>query len=153
MLDNLEDIKAEITTFAILQGLETNCHDDYFYILTDGKMLGNYLFEGYTDKTILDYNEKVNDFILSKVKEYSSNNLWQDIAERINDVEIVAWRQIILSALKLSSNPEQINFDNWNNYIKNHKKNLSIALNQVICETQEKTEFSSSVKIKRFKPL
>lgn len=59
MLDNLEDIKAEITTFAILQGLETNCHDDYFYILTDGKMLGNYLFEGYTDKTILDYNEKV----------------------------------------------------------------------------------------------
>ena len=100
-----------------------------------------------------DYNEKVNDFILSKVKEYSSNNLWQDIAERINDVEIVAWRQIILSALKLSSNPEQINFDNWNNYIKNHKKNLSIALNQVICETQEKTEFSSSVKIKRFKPL
>lgn len=82
MLDCLENVTSEITTFAILEGLETTYQgnlklhasnqlnilegletnyqgNDSFYTLADGKMVGNYLFDGYTDKTILSYNEEV----------------------------------------------------------------------------------------------
>lgn len=103
-----------------------------------------------------DYNERVNDFILAKVKEYSSNNLWQDIAEKINDAEIFAWEEIILTALKLSKNPNSIVPDEWNKYINQHKRNLSINLNEIIGKTQSNSDLkveNSLVKTKRFKPL
>ena len=104
-----------------------------------------------------DYNERVNDFILAKVKEYSNNQVWQDVAEEINDVEIVVWEEIILSALKISSEPENIGIDEWNKYIDNHKRNLSLNLNCIIAKTQEKHNLnigSSEVESKRrFKPL
>ena len=99
-----------------------------------------------------DYNERVNDFILAKVREYSSGNLWQYIAEKINDEEIVVWEEIILSALKISGDPSSICADNWKEYINNHVGNLSIALNRIIAETQ-KNGIDSSVAPKRFKPL
>ena len=99
-----------------------------------------------------DYNEKVNDFILSKVKEYYSNNLWQDIAEEINDTEIIVWEEIILSALKLSEKPNNINIEKWKNYINNHKKNLTINLNNIITNTHNPNR-PNNIKVKRFKPL
>jgi len=102
-----------------------------------------------------DYNERVNDFILAKVKEYSSESLWQDIAEKINDEEIVVWEKIILYALKTSSTPSNIDIGKWKNYINNHKKNLTLALNNIICKTQQsdKNDNNYKVKTKRFKPL
>lgn len=103
-----------------------------------------------------DYNERVNDFILAKVKEYASNNLWQDVAEEINAAEIVVWEKIILSALKLAENPNNISFDEWKKYIDNHKRNLSITLDQIIASTQLPKNLEvpdNSIKIRRFKPL
>ena len=103
-----------------------------------------------------DYNERVNDFILAKVKEYSSDNLWQDIAEEINDSEIVVWEEIILTALKISVSPSNINLEEWAKYINGHKRNLSIILNQIIGRTQSTDNISEKkgyAKVKRFKPL
>lgn len=100
-----------------------------------------------------DYNARVNDFILAKVKEYSSNEPWQAIAEEINDKEIVAWEEIILTALNLSINPDAIIIDNWNKYIKEHKRNLSLALNQIIEKNQQDSKSNIKTKTKRFKPL
>lgn len=103
-----------------------------------------------------DYNERVNDFILAKVKEYSSGSLWQDIAEEINDAEIVVWEEIILTALKLSEVPSNIVLDEWSTYINEHKRNLSIILNQIIGKTQSNSDLNVQnglVKTKRFKPL
>lgn len=103
-----------------------------------------------------DYNERVNDFILAKVKEYSTNSLWQDIAEEINDAEIVVWEEIILSALKSSANPSDIALEEWSEYINSHKRNLSLVLNHIIEKTQSNSDLAvenSLVKTKRFKPL
>ena len=100
-----------------------------------------------------EYNDKVNDYILAKVKEYSTDNLWQDISFEINDIEIVVWEEIILKALKLSENPNNIVLDEWNEYINQHKKNLSIFLNQIISKNQTNSVDKNIVKIKRFKPL
>lgn len=103
-----------------------------------------------------DYNERVNDFILAKVKEYSTNSLWQDIAEEINDAEIVVWEEIILSALKSSANPSDIALEEWSKYINSHKRNLSLVLNHIIEKTQSNSDLAvenSLVKTKRFKPL
>lgn len=103
-----------------------------------------------------DYNERVNDFILAKVKEYSTNSLWQDIAEEINDAEIVVWEEIILSALKSSANPSDIVLEEWSEYINSHKRNLSLVLNHIIEKTQSNSDLAvenSLVKTKRFKPL
>lgn len=103
-----------------------------------------------------DYNERVNDFILAKVKEYSTNSLWQDIAEEINDAEIVVWKEIVLSALKLSICPENIVLEEWNQYINAHTKDLSLILNSIIEKTQSNSYFdveNSLLKTKRFKPL
>ena len=103
-----------------------------------------------------DYNERVNDFILSKVKEYSTNSLWQDIAEEINDAEIVVWEEIILTALKTSSSPSNIVLEEWQEYINSHKKNLSLVLNHIIEKTQSNSDViveNSLNKTKRFKPL
>lgn len=103
-----------------------------------------------------DYNERVNDFILAKVREYSTDNLWQDIAEEINDAEIVVWEEIILTALKLSKTPSNIVLDEWSEYINQHKRNLSIILNQIIAKTQSNSDAQVEkglVKAKRFKPL
>lgn len=102
----------------------------------------------------VNYNERVNDYILAKVKEYSSDNLWQEIAEEINTQEIVVWEEIIHSALRISKNPETIILDDWKSYIENHKRNLTISLNQIIAKNQEKVGLSSnSIKARRFKPL
>lgn len=103
-----------------------------------------------------DYNERVNDFILAKVKEYSSDNLWQDIAEEINDAEIVVWEEIILNALKLSETPSNIVLYEWSKYINQHKRNLSINLNRIIEKTQSNFDVKEEKgfgKTKRFKPL
>lgn len=103
-----------------------------------------------------DYNDRVNDFILAKVKEYSSDSLWQDIAEEINDAEIVVWEEIILTALKLSETPSNIALDEWGKYINGHKRNLSIVLNQIIAKTQSNSDIKVEkglVKTRRFKPL
>ena len=100
-----------------------------------------------------DYNERVNDFILTKVKEYSSDSLWQDIAEEINDAEIVVWEEIILTALKLSKTPSNIALDEWHNYINQHKRNLTIILNKIIAKTQSNSSENVLVQTKRFKPL
>lgn len=104
-----------------------------------------------------DYNARVNDFILAKVREYSNDGLWQDIAEKVNDAEIVVWEEIILSALKISSEPNNICYEDWGKYIEEHKKNLSINLNHIIGKTQENFESrldSGNTKlIRRFKPL
>ena len=100
-----------------------------------------------------DYNDKVNDYILAKVKEYSNDYLWQDISFEINDSEIVVWEEIILKALKLSENPNNILLDEWNEYINQHKKNLSVVLNQIISKNQTNSVDKNIVKIKRFKPL
>jgi len=103
-----------------------------------------------------DYNERVNDFILAKVKEYSTNSLWQDIAEEINDAEIIVWEEIILSALKSSANPNDIALEEWSEYINSHKRNLSLVLNHIIEKTQSNSDLAvenSLVKTKRFKPL
>ena len=103
-----------------------------------------------------DYNERVNDFILAKVKEYSTNSLWQDIAEEINDAEIVVWEEIILSALKSSANPNDISLEEWSEYINSHNRNLSLVLNHIIEKTQSNSDLAvenSLVKTKRFKPL
>lgn len=98
-----------------------------------------------------EYNSKVNDFILSKVKEYKSDNVWQTIAEEINNYEIIVWEEIINNALDLSNDLENINMISWNKYIENHKRNLTIKLNEIINKTQEnKLEVSLN---KRFKPL
>lgn len=103
-----------------------------------------------------DYNERVNDFILAKVREYSSDNLWQDIAEEINDAEIVAWEIIIIAAWRLAAKPKNIVLDEWKEYINGHKKSLSLVLNQIIEKTQRNSEpnaENSLAKSKRFKPL
>lgn len=98
-----------------------------------------------------EYNSKVNDFILSKVKEYKSDNVWQTIAEEINNYEIIVWEEIINNALDLSNELENINMISWTKYIENHKRNLTIKLNEIINKTQEnKLEVSLN---KRFKPL
>ncbi len=99
-----------------------------------------------------DYNARVNDFILAKVKEYSKNQLWQDIAEEINDAEIIVWEEIILLALKLASNSETIDTDTWKQYVKKHKNDLSIILNGIIERTQLGLHVDKE-KVKRFKPL
>lgn len=98
-----------------------------------------------------EYNSKVNDFILSKVREYKSDNVWQTIAEEINDYEIIVWEEIINKALVLSNDPQSINMISWNKYIENHKRNLTIKLNEIIKKSQEnKIEVNLN---KRFKPL
>lgn len=98
-----------------------------------------------------EYNFKVNDFILHKVREYKNDNVWQTVAEEINNYEIVVWEEIIKSALELSFNYENINFSSWKKYIETHKKELSIKLNEIISKCQEnKLEVSLN---KRFKPL
>lgn len=100
-----------------------------------------------------DYNDKVNDYILAKVKEYSQNNLWQDIAEEINNEEIVAWEEIILQALSMAKMPNNINKLNWCKYTNNHKQNLTLKLNEIIARNQNNLVLDSEPKIKRFKPL
>lgn len=103
-----------------------------------------------------DYNERVNDFILAKVKEYSSGSLWMSIAEEINDAEIIVWEEIIRTALKLSEFPSNIVLDEWKRYIEGHKKNLSLTLNQIIEKIQKNPYLNvdqSRAKEKRFKPL
>lgn len=99
-----------------------------------------------------DYNNRVNDYILAKVKEYSNNNLWQDIAEEINDSEIIVWEDIILNALELSKNPKSIKIEDWKNYINNYIKDLSNNLNNIIKRFQQPNN-NYIVKSKRFKPL
>lgn len=100
-----------------------------------------------------DYNARVNDFILAKVREYSSDQIWQDIAEEINKEEIIVWEEIILRALNLSATLENIDTQNWKQYIDEHKKNLSLILNRIIEETQNSTGTTKNQKVKRFKPL
>ena len=103
-----------------------------------------------------DYNDRVNDYILAKVKEYSSDSLWQDIAEEINDAEIVVWEEIILTALRLSKTPSNIALDEWGKYINGHKRKLSAVLNQIIAKNQSNSDVkveNSLVKTRRFKPL
>lgn len=111
----------------------------------------------YAKELFADYNDRVNDFILAKVKEYGEGELWQDIAEEINDAEIIVWESIILTALKVSANPSEISKKEWHTYLENHKTNLSLNLNRIIKEIQESpthTLDSSRKKlVKRFKPL
>lgn len=102
-----------------------------------------------------DYNARVNDFILAKVKEYSSNEIWQDIAEEINESEIIIWEEIILRALRQSVNPDDIDIKEWEQYIDKHKRNLSLILNGIIKKNQNSTGTNGNQKrkVKRFKPL
>lgn len=100
-----------------------------------------------------DYNDKVNDFILAKVKEYSNNDLWQNVAEEINKFEIVVWEEIINKALELSAEPTRIYLEDWRKYINKHKKSLGASLNKIIKETQDNPESRFNTSSKRFKPI
>ena len=86
-------------------------------------------------------------------KTFANHMALNNISFEINDSEIVVWEEIILKALKLSKNPNNIVLDEWNEYINQHKKNLSIFLNQIISKNQTNSVDKNIVKIKRFKPL
>lgn len=99
------------------------------------------------------YNDRVNDLILAKVKEYRDDDLWQEIATRVNDKEIVVWEEIILKALRIAGGEEAPEIS-WTQYIAGRVRELSLYLNSIIALMQENKFMDTDKALKkRFKPL